>query len=97
MHERPQYEALHAARKRQQTDAFKAVCADRAGIEGSISQGVRVTDMRHTRSIGYLKTCFMNRLVAAALNFIRVAAWLAEAPQARTRTSAFARLAPVAT
>jgi hypothetical protein len=33
----------------------------------------------------------------AFFEFLRVAAWLAEAPQARTRTSAFARLAPVAT
>lgn len=97
VHERPQYEALHAARKRQQTDDFKALYADRAGIEGSISQGVRVSDLRHSRYIGYVKTRLMHVLVAAALNFTRVAAWLAEVPQARTRTSAFARLALVAT
>jgi transposase len=97
VHERAPYEALHAARQRQHTDAFKEVYADRAGIEGSLSQGVRVHDMRHSRYIGYLKTRLMNFLVAAALNFLRVAAWLAETPQACTRTSAFARLAPVAT
>jgi transposase len=97
VHERAHYEALHDARTRQQTDAFKALYADRAGIEGSISQGVRVSDLRHSRYIGYLKTRLMHFLVAAALNLMRVAAWLAEVPQARTRTSAFARLAPVLT
>jgi transposase len=97
VHERPQYEALHAARNRQQTDAFKTLYADRAGIEGTISQGVRVSDLRQSRYIGYAKTRLMHFLVAAALNLMRVAAWLAEVPRARTRTSAFARLAPVAT
>lgn len=97
VHERALYDVLHAARTRQQTEAFKVVYADRAGIEGSISQGVRVSDLRQSRYIGYLKTRLMHFLVAAALNFMRVAAWLAEIPQARTRTSAFARLAPVAT
>jgi transposase len=97
VHERALYEALHTARTRQQTETFKAVYADRAGIEGSISQAVRVSGMRQSRYIGYLKTRLMHFLVAAALNFLRVAAWLAEVPQARTRTSAFARLAPFAT
>ncbi|MBP1466265.1 IS1182 family transposase [Candidatus Chloroploca sp. M-50] len=97
VHERAHDEALHGARTRQQTEAFKTVYADRAGIEGSLSQGVRVSGMRQSRYIGYLKTRLMHFLVAAALNFIRVAAWLAEVPQARTRTSAFARLAPAAT
>ena len=42
--------------------------------------------------------CLRYLLVVERLpNYQRVAAWLAEVPQARTRTSAFARLAPVAT
>jgi transposase len=97
VHERAHYEVLHAARQRQKTDVFKEQYADRAGIEGTISQGVRMSDLRRSRYIGYLKTRLMHFLVAAALNFLRVAAWLAEVPRARTRTSAFARLAPVAT
>jgi len=56
-----------------------------------------VSDLRRSRYIGYFKTRLMHFLVAAALNLLRVAAWLAEAPQARTRTLAFVRLAPVAT
>jgi transposase len=97
VHERAHYEALHAARQRHKTDVFKQQYADRAGIEGTISQGVRVSDLRRSRYIGYLKTRLMQFLVAAALNLLRIAAWLAEVPQARSRTSAFARLAPVAT
>ena len=97
VHERAHFEALQAARQRQRTDAFRETYADRAGIEGTISQGVRRCDLRRSRYIGLAKTRLMHILVAAALNFLRVAAWLAEVPQARTRTSAFARLAPVAT
>jgi transposase len=43
---------------------------------------------------GVVKTRLLHLLIAAALNFIRVAAWLADTPRARTRQSAFARLAP---
>ncbi len=96
VHEQVQYQALQKARKRQKTEAFKQVYAERAGIEGTISQAVRRCEARRTRYIGLAKTRLMQVLVAAALNLLRVAAWLAEEPQARTRTSAFARLAPVA-
>lgn len=94
VHERAHYEALQGARQRQRTDAFKEVYAERAGIEGTISQGVRRCELRRTRYIGLAKTRLMHFLVAAALTFLRVAAWLAEEPQARTRRSAFAALAP---
>jgi len=97
VHEWAPYQALHTARQRQKTAVFKEQYADRAGIEGTISQAVRVSELRRSRYIGYLKTRLMHFLVAAALNLLHVAAWLAEVPRARTRTSAFARLAPVAT
>jgi hypothetical protein len=35
----------------------------------------------------------MHLLLAAAINFMRVANWLAETPRSRTRRSAFAALA----
>src|SRR5262245_66545330 len=38
---REQYEALHAARQRQTTDAFAQQYAPRAGIEGTHAQGIR--------------------------------------------------------
>jgi len=89
------YEALQAARARQKTELFKAQYAARAGIEGTISQGTHISDLRRSRYKGLPKTRLLHLLIAAALNFIRVAAWLAETPHARTRQSAFARLAPV--
>ncbi len=93
---RPQahYAALQAARERQATDAFKTQYATRAGIEGTISQGTRISDMRRSRYIGEAKTRLLQLLIGAALNFVRVAAWLADVPHAQTRRSAFGRLAP---
>jgi transposase len=91
--ERDHYQALQAARERQQTELFKAAYARRAGIEGTISQGVHTGDLRRSRYRGEVKTRLMHLLLAAALNFMRVAAWLAETPRSRTRQSAFAALA----
>jgi len=93
---RPLYEALHDARRRQHTPEFRARYHARAGIEGTFSQGVSIGDLRRTRYIGLAKTRLSHLCIATALNFHRVAAWLAERPRARTRVSAFARLAPAA-
>jgi len=91
--EQAQYEALMEARERQKTEMFKAKYAKRAGIEGTISQGVHTGDLRRSRYIGLAKTRLMHLLLGAALNFMRVAAWLAETPRSRTRVSSFAALA----
>jgi len=91
--DRDPYEALQTARHRQQTERFKAQYARRAGVEGTISQGTRMGDLRRSRYIGLGKTRLMHLLLAAALNFMRVAAWLAETPRSRTRQSTFAALA----
>jgi transposase len=48
--------ALQAARQRQETDEFKAQYALRAGVESSISQGVRRFDLRRSRYIGLART-----------------------------------------
>jgi transposase len=92
-----QYEALQAARERQETDDFKAAYCTRAGIEGTLSQGSRIADLHRTRYRGLAKTSLLHVLIATALNFLRVAAWLAERPRAQTRQSAFARLASLPT
>jgi transposase len=91
--ERDHYAALQAARERQQTELFKTQYARRAGIEGTISQGVHTSDLRRSRYIGEVKTRLMHLLLAAAINFMRVANWLAETPRSRSRRSAFAALA----
>jgi transposase len=93
---RPQAEqaALLAARARQATPAFQALYATRAGIEGTLSQAVRNSGLRRSRYIGLAKTHLQHVLTATAMNLLRAAAWLMGRPLARTRRSAFARLAP---
>jgi transposase len=93
----PQFSAMMAARQRQTTPAFRKRYATRAGIEGTISQGVHVCGLRRTRYRGLTKTTLGHLVTGAALNFVRLAAWLAEAPRSTTRRSAFATLAPIAT
>jgi hypothetical protein len=92
-----QYVALQAARQRQHTEVFKAQYAKRAGVEGTISQGSRISDLRRSRYVGLAKTGLLHLLIAAALNFMRVAAWLADVPHAHTRRSAFAKLGSAVT
>lgn len=96
---RPQaaHEALQNARQTQITPEFKTKYAVRAGIEGTLSQGIRVSDLRRSRYIGLAKTRLHHLLSATALNVLRVGAWLADIPRAQTRRSPFAALAPVAT
>lgn len=85
--------ALLAARARQTTPAFKRAYAARAGIEGTLSQGVRTAGLRHSRYIGLAKTHLQHLATATAINLQRIAAWLDTRPLARTRITAFARLA----
>ena len=91
-----QYLALQAARARQATPEFAAEYAARAGIEGTLSLGLRACDLRRTRYVGLAKTHLGHICTAAALNVARLAAWFADTPRARTRRSAFAKLAPAA-
>ena len=94
LQERPQQEALQGRRAEQRTPEFRAAYAARAGIEGTHSQGVRRCDLRQARYLGLVKTHLQQILTAVALNFIRIAEWLAEVPLAKTRISAFAALKP---
>jgi len=87
-----QHEALQAARRRQQTRAFAKEYALREGIEATISQGVRAFGMRRSRSIGLAKTHLHHLGIAAAMNLVRVVAWLDGDEPAPTRVTAFQRL-----
>jgi transposase len=86
--------ALQTARQRQTTPEFKAAYTARSGIEGTLSQGIRVCELRQARYRGLTKTGLQNILIATALNLLRAIAWLMEVPREHTRQSAFARLAP---
>lgn len=88
-----QYEALQAARQRQATPEFKTAYNRRAGIEGTLSQGIRAFGLRHARYRGQAKVHLQQVLTAAALNLCRMHAWLIEQPRAHTRQAAFVRLA----
>jgi transposase len=84
--------ALYAARQRQQTPQFRERYVKRAGIEGTLSQGVRRSKMRRSRYIGLARTHLQHLLTATALNLIRAVAWLVKTPRATTRPSRFAAL-----
>lgn len=87
-----QFEALQAARVRQESEEFKEAYRIRAGVEGSISQGVRSFGMRRSRYLGLAKTHLQEVVSAVALNLVRVLNWREGIPIARTRTSKFASL-----
>jgi transposase len=87
-----QYLALQAARARQQTDEFKARYHTRAGIEGTLSQGIHVGGMRRSRYIGAAKTHLQNVAIATSLNVLRMVSWLMEIPLTKTPKSRFTRL-----
>jgi transposase len=89
-----EHEAIQAARQRQQTPAFAAEYASRAGVEGTLSQGVRAFGLRQARYRGLAKTHLQHLATAAAINVERLTDWLAGATPARTRRSHFAALAP---
>ena len=57
----------------------------RAGIEGTLSAGVRALYLRRARHIGLAKTHPQHVLTAAAMNLVHLGAWLAGEPLARTR------------
>lgn len=89
IHPQEQHEALLRTRARQQTPEFKSAYMARAGIEGTLSQGIRSCGLRHARYLGLAKTRLQHLASAAALNLLRVADWLNEEPLARTRQLAY--------
>jgi transposase len=92
-----QYEALRAAREREQTDAYAKEYARRAGVEGTLSQAVRRCGLRRSRYVGLARTHLGHILTATAVNFVRIGEWLAGTPRAKTRHPSFIDvLAPAA-
>ena len=89
---RRQYQALQERRALEETEAFAREYARRAGIEGTISQGVRAVGLRRAKYIGLAKTHLQHVVTAAAIDFVRVARWLDDVPLAKTRRSSFVKL-----
>jgi transposase len=90
---RTEWETLLVCRTRQQTPEFAALYAECAGIEGTLSQGVRAFGLRQARYRGLAKTHLQDVATATAIDLTRLADWLNEAPRTTTRRSRFARLA----
>ena len=87
-------EALEAARTWYASEEGRHAYQPRAGVEGTLSQGVRAFGLRQTRYRGLQRTHLQHLATAAAINLDRMVAWLEDRPRATTRTSRFAALAP---
>lgn len=88
-----EYDALQAARAYHASEEGQQMAALRAGIEGTVSQGVRRFGLRKSRYRGEKKTHLQHVASAAAMNLARIGDWLTGTPRAQTRTSMFAKLA----
>lgn len=66
---------------------------ERAGIEGTLSQGIRRGTIRRSRYIGLSKTHLQEVATATGINLLRTINFLNQVPMAKTRISRFARLA----
>jgi transposase len=95
-HPRPEYEALNAARSRMHDPAWKRRYRVRAGVEGTLSRGVRAFGMRRSRYIGLARTGLQQACTGAAMNVSRAVSWLAGATRAKTRVTRFAALGQAA-
>ncbi len=93
---RTHYQALQAARMRDSQVDWPLRYNQRAGIEGTLSQGVRGFGMRRSRYVGLAKTHLQHVFIATAMNLSRIVNWLNEVPLAQTRRAAFERLMPPA-
>lgn len=92
-HEQPVFEAAQQRKQEQHTEAWRKQYGKRAGVEGTISQGVFALGMRRSRYRGQDKTHLQFLLTAAAMNLTRVLNWHNEKPRSKTPTTHFSRLA----
>lgn len=88
-----EHEALQTARVAQKTPEWKDRYDRRAGIEGTVSQGVRRCGLRQARYRGLAKTHLQHVLTASAMNVVRAVRWLDGEPLAQTRVSPLVALA----
>ena len=72
---RESHELLVRARQKAKEDPTKQRYQLRAGIESTLSQGVRTLGLRCCRYIGLEKTSLQHTLTATALNFSRLVSW----------------------
>ena len=90
----PEHEALQARRVEQKSEIWKKRYSCRAGIEGTLSQGIRGFGLRRCRYVGHAKTHLQHLFTAAAINLARLDAWLQGSLRAQTRQSKLTALVP---
>ena len=88
----PEYEALRTAQAVHATPERQQRYKRRAGIEGTLSQGVRAFELQQAQYRGLAKTHLQTMAIVAAMNIDRLVNWLNEVPRAKTRVSLFAAL-----
>ncbi|GAC1527234.1 MAG: IS1182-like element ISGvi6 family transposase [Chloroflexota bacterium] len=89
---RPIHEARVAAQQADGTAAVHALYRRRAGIEGTISRGVRTAGLRRTRTRGLAQVRLEHLLLGTSLTLARLASWLSGERRTPTRRRPFPRL-----
>ena len=92
MRRQDHHQALLEARVRERSKDYASEYAKRAGIEGTISQGVRSMELRRARYRGLAKTRLEHIFIGTAINLVRIGNWLMGVPLAKTRQSSFVKL-----
>jgi transposase len=92
-HEESIFKAVQQRKQEQHTEEFRKRYGKRAGIEGTISQGVFALGMRQSRYRGQAKTHLQFIFTAVAMNVTRALNWLNEIPRKTTQPTRFGRLA----
>lgn len=87
------HEALKKTRDLFSSGVERGEYKERAGIEGTLSQGIRRGTVRRARYKGLQKTHLQETATAAGINILRTINHLNQVPIAKTRVSRFARLA----
>jgi transposase len=87
------HEALKATRAMFSSEEGRREYQQRAGIEATLSQGIRRGTVRRSRYIGLQKTHLQEVATAAGINILRSINFLHDNPVAKTRVSRFAMLA----
>jgi len=90
---REEHVALQLARQRQSTDDFVQRYKQRAGVEGTLAQGVQRAGLRRARYRGLAKVRLEHVAIAAGICLQRLDAWWTATPRIATRTTRFAALA----
>lgn len=90
-------QALQARRREQVTPEFQRDYAQRAGIEATLSHGVRAMGLRRSRYRGEAKTHLQHVCVAVAINLVRLDTFVQRLRQGKPvhtpkRTTSFERL-----